>query len=591
MAADGWHRLSPLDAAFLYFERPTQRLHVGCVALLDGPVPFEPFAALLAERLGRLGRYRQRPVRPTFDLDWPSWEDDAAFDVRRHVRHVAVPPPGGEHELHELVDTLFSMPFDRRHPLWEFYLIEGLADGRAAVLSKVHHCMIDGVSGAQTLEVITDPAPDAPPATAAPSAGPTADNGRPGLAARALGAAAAAGAAASILISLARDPVPRLPFNGPLSDARRVAWTTFALDDVLAMRGAAGCKVNDVVLALIAGALRRYLADKAVAVDSLQVRTVTPVSMRQDHERLTLGNRVSAMFPRLPVALADPVARLRAVAAEMRTLKDQGAAQATGLLLALGGALPPAVGAVLGRLAPEQALVNTVCTNVPGPRDVRYLLGRRVFDIHPIVPLFMGMGVEFAILSYAGRLSIGVTFDPTLAPDAERLTDALAEAGAELRAALGPPQPAAGAPLPAGPRVADLMARDLVTIGQHASLAEAHRLMRARRIRHLPVVDGQERLVGLVTHGDLLAAATSSLVTPSEDDRLRLLGRARAYEVMETHLSTARPEEAAAEAGQRMVRHKIGCLPVVGAGATLVGIVTEEDYLRWATEHMGAAAG
>jgi CBS domain-containing protein len=316
------------------------------------------------------------------------------------------------------------------------------------------------------------------------------------------------------------------------------------------------------------------------------VRALTPVNVRRDDEHLALGNRVSAMFPHLPVDVADPLERLRRVAAEMRALKARGDARAAGVVLALAGALPAPFGAWLGRLAPDQPLLSTVCTNVPGPREVRFLLGRPVEELHPIVPLFQGMGVEFAVMSYAGRLSIGVTADAGLVPDAERIAAALTDGMAELRRLLEAEEAAVEVRYPRGPRVADLMTREVVAIDPHASLAQAYRMMRERRIRHLPVVSPGGRLVGLVTHRDLLAASSSSLTFPGEIERLRILDRAQVGDVMETHLSVAEPAEDAAEAGRRMVRHKIGCLPVVHPGGGLTGIVTEEDYLRWATEHM-----
>jgi WS/DGAT/MGAT family acyltransferase len=601
-----WDRLSPLDAAFLYFERPNQRLYVGCVALLEGPVSFDALVGALGARLDALAPWRRRPVRPPLDLSPPAWEADPDFDVRRHVRHVAAPPPGGERELRDLVDMLFATPFDRRHPLWETYLIDGLAGGRTAVLCKVHHCMIDGVSGAQVLEVLTDGSAEEAPAGGVPLAGHAGVNGRPGPIARArealdaLGAAARAVTspiriregllAASIALSFAREPAPTLPFNGALSDARRIVWSSFDLDDFLAIRGAAGCKVNDVVLAVITGALRRYLEGRGVPVNGLRVRALTPVNVRGPDQRLTLGNQVTAMFPWLPVGVADPVERLRRIAAEMGRRKERGDAQAAGAVLALAGALPAPLRALLGRLSPDRALFNTVCTNVPGPRETRWVLGRRVLEIHPIVPLFQGMGLEFAIMSYAGRLSIAATADPVLVPDAERLAEALRAAGAELRDAFAAPHAPAAAGLPAGPAVGELMTRDVVTLRADDSLATAYLVMRLQRIRHLPVVDGARHVIGLVTHRDLLAASSSTLDLPGEAERIELLARARAGEVMETHLSLARPTEDAADAGRRMIRHKIGCLPVTGDDRRLVGIVTEEDFLRWATEHMAPAA-
>jgi CBS domain-containing protein len=228
---------------------------------------------------------------------------------------------------------------------------------------------------------------------------------------------------------------------------------------------------------------------------------------------------------------------------------------------------------------------------VPGPREACSLLGRRNVEVHPIVPLFQGMGLEFAIMSYAGRLSICAAADPHLVPDAADIPGHLGAALAELREAVAvePARPAASGP-PEGPRVGDLMTADVVTIGAYESLGRAHAIMRRRRIRHLPVVADDGRLIGLVTHRDLLAAGPSSLEIPAEADRLRVLERARAGDVMETHLSVTVPGAPAAEAGARMIRHKIGCLPVIEPDGRLAGIVTEEDLLRWATSQLARAS-
>jgi CBS domain-containing membrane protein len=255
------------------------------------------------------------------------------------------------------------------------------------------------------------------------------------------------------------------------------------------------------------------------------------------------------------------------------------------------------VSAVLARLSTFRPLVHTVCTNVPGAREARYLLGRRVREIHPIVPIGLNVGLGFAILSYDRMLSLSVTADSGLVEDVERLCDALRAAEEELRVCLGvtsvePHAARSAAPdaAGAGPAVADLMSTDVLTVDLHATLDRAWETMRVHRIRHLPVVDGHGRLVGLVTHRDLLAASNSSLAFPAEAERVRVLRVARVHDLMETHLSTATPEERAADAGRRMVRHKIGCLPVIDDSGRLVGIVTEEDFLRWATAHMESEA-
>jgi diacylglycerol O-acyltransferase / wax synthase len=577
-------RLSPLDASFLYWEKPNQRMHVGCLALLDGPLPFDAFVTAMEERLGAIPRYRERPVRPLLDLDWPRWETDPTFEMRRHFRHVAVPPPGGARELHALVDGLFATRLDPRRPLWETYVIDGLAGGGSALLCKIHHSMIDGVSGAQLLETMSDPAPHAPPHASAHAVPRSLrEFFRPSAI---LEAVRDARQALGFLASVVLEPIPALPFNGPITDARRIVWTSFALDDFLTMRGTAGCKVNDVVLAVIAGALRRYIVARGVRPDGVRPRVLVPVSVRRADDHMSLGNLVSSMFPRLPVDVEDPIERLRQVAEETRTLKEQGQPRATSLAMQLVGALPAPVNALLGRLIASTPPINTVCTNVPGPREACHLLGRRILEIHPIVPLFQGLGMEFAIMSYAGRLSICAAVEPHLVPDAEDVPRHLQAAAEELHAALDvgavPETAAAGV----SPSVAALMSREIVALRPGDSLARAWTVMRLDRIRHLPVIGGDGHLVGLVTHRDLLAASSSTLSVPLEEDRVRLLTRARAADVMETHVSIAAPGDPAALAGERMIRHKIGCLPVVEADGRLVGIVTEEDFLRWATAHM-----
>ncbi|MEW6267938.1 MAG: wax ester/triacylglycerol synthase family O-acyltransferase, partial [Thermodesulfobacteriota bacterium] len=542
----------------------------------------------------------------TLELDRPAWEPDPTFDVRRHVHHVALPAPGGDTELRELLDCLLMAPLDARHPLWEVHLIDGLATGSSVLFCKMHHCMIDGVSGAQILEHLTDPAPETVPSSE-PSCPLSANDaldlrpaeGSEGLSAwlriptpaAALDGARMAGEALTTIAGLLREPSDRLPFNQPLSDRRTFAWATLSLDDVLAVRGRAGCKANDVLLAVIAGALHRHLEARGVETGQLRVRTIVPVSVRRSHERLQLGNLVSAMLPRLPVGIPDPAARLRAVAQETQELKSRGQPRAARLMLQLLDALPAPVEALLGRLAPEGLLANTICTNVPGPREVRYLLGHRVRALHGLVPLMQSMGVEFAILSYAGTVSITVTADPSLVPDVRELAGALEESARELVAAYRVEAEEVQRPVRSpSPCVADLMTRKVISIRPADSLLLAFRLMRTRRIRHLPVLDASSRLIGIVTHRDLLAAASSSLDRETVDAQVHVLAGSEASEVMETHLCVASPHEPAAAAGARMIGHKIGCLPVLDEAGRLVGIVTEEDFVRWATENMASVA-
>jgi diacylglycerol O-acyltransferase len=588
----GSPRLTPLDAAFLYFERPTQLLHVGCVAMLDGAPPFDDFVGAIGERLSRLARYRQIPVRPRFDWGLPTWQPDPHFDPRRHVHQRVLPAPADEATLARVVDHVFSIPLPLDRSPWEMTLVQGLPRGRSALVTKVHHCMIDGVSGSQVLEAISDPKEARP---AAPTGSQivserhrsTLERVRALLGHVDLHTLAELG---STLATFVRDPVSSLPFNAPLSPSRRLVWASFDLRDFLALRGAAGCTLNDAVLAVIAGALRRYLVTHAIPTAGLHVRAGVPVSVRADQDRLTLGNLFSAVVPRLPIDVSDPAERLRRVAREMITVKSRHQAQATGILLGLLGSLPAPIEALIGRLLPDTALLNTICTNVPGPRERCAILGVRIADVHPFVPLFQSMGIEFAIMSYADRLSIAAAVDPDLVPDAEVLRGFLAAALVELQDALVSDRPATS-PLTAssGTPVRSLMSEPVLTLSPDDSLEHAWLLMARARVRHLPVVADRQHLLGLVTHRDLLGTTPNRTYVPDAPTRVRLLASVSARDVMDTHVLVARPDEPAAVAGERLIACKTGALPIVEPNGRLVGILTSGDLARWATQHMAGA--
>lgn len=579
--------LSPADATFLWWERDTQRLHVGCVAVLDGPVAHDDLVRVVRERLCTHPRWRQRPVRAVLDWHLPTWEDVPRFDPAMLVKHVAVPAPGDDAELRRVCDAIFATPLDPELPLWEVTLVGGLTGDRSAVILKIHHCMIDGVSGAQVLDALTDsvdPSEAVPPPL--PPGGGGAHTASP-LARLVGGMRTAWEIGASVVEMLARPATP-LPFTGTLSPARHLVWSSFSLDEVLALRGAAGCKVNDVVLAIITGAVRREILARGGTVQEAVVRAMVPVSTRGSADRGSLGNLVSTMSPLLPVHLEDPAARLAAIQRDLRSRKERGQPQAMSTMLSVVNSLPSAVDALIARLVPDTLVYSTVCTNIPGPRGRRTLLGRRVLDIHPFVPLAFQMGIEFAILSQGDRLSISATVDPALVPDADRIGDSLQASFDELQAAFVPPAATGDAPADAaGTRVGDLMTRAVLALAPHDSLASAWRLMRRARVRHLPVLGPNGGVLGLLTHRDLLGASTSSVSMPDEEQRIGLLALVRVEDVMETHVQVTTADAPAAEAGVRMLRGKIGCLPVVDGEGRLAGIVTAEDFVRWATAHLG----
>lgn len=453
-AASGDGRLSDLDEAFLYLERPNQPMQIGCVAELDGHLELEELLATLEVRLAPLPRFRQRPAHSPFNLRGVSWEDDPVFDIRQHVRHVALPPPADEQSLRHVVETLFATPLPPDRPLWQIHLIDGLPGRRSALLCKVHHCMSDGISALGVLERIADPANDgagAPAADAAtdedaPSSAKAAPRSLPGAIGGLLdrlraiaepGALQAAvrdvGSALDAVASFVQEPVSVLPFHGRLGHGRRMIWRSFPFDEFDSLRVAGDCTINDAVLTVITGALRAYLDEEGVCPDDARVRLLVPMSVRGANGNAEMGNLITAVFPWLPVDEEDPLERLNRVREEMSAIKGREMGRATGILLGLLGLLPSAVEAAALRLLPDVPLVSAACTNVRGPAQPLRLLGRRIAEIHPIMNLFQGIGLAFAVASYAGRLSICAATDPRLLPDGERLIDAVEEAVYELR--------------------------------------------------------------------------------------------------------------------------------------------------------------
>jgi diacylglycerol O-acyltransferase / wax synthase len=459
--ADERVRLSALDAAFLYLERPSQAFHIGCIAILEQSPSLEELRDSVGARLASLRRFRQIPARARFDLAWPTWQDDPRFDLRQHVRCVALPRPGNREELEDVVETLYSTPLAPDRPLWEIHLIEGLEDGRAALLCKVHHCMSDGISGFKVLEHLADDADDRAIECEARSVADLAEARRKHAAPVARGPLAALlraledpaeslrkrardlASAAGTLARFVEEPASPAPFNGRLGRARRVTWRSFPFESLGSLRTAAACTINDAALAVVSGALRRHLEQQDSRGADRLIRAVVPTSLRPtdedgrgSREDLELGNQVTAVFPRLPVHIADPIVRLQRVREEMRRLKEGGQAGGTSLVLALAGALPSATEASILHAVPDWPLVNTLCTNVPGPKRRLRLAGQEVLDIHPIAPLFLNVGLAFAVASYADRISISAIADPGLVRDLGAIGDGIADSLHETRVAL-----------------------------------------------------------------------------------------------------------------------------------------------------------
>jgi diacylglycerol O-acyltransferase len=468
-------RMSAQDAAFLHMERDNAPMHVGGVSIFEGPAP--PFDELLARIAGKLvlvPRYRQVVRFVPFGVSRPVWVDDPHFNLGYHVRRTALPAPGGDGELRSLVGRVMSQNLDRAKPLWEIWVVEGLEQGRWAMLSKVHHCMVDGVAGTDLMAVLLDverePAPPpeddwlpAPPPSDATLLGQAVIDRmvNPFAAAESIaGALRAPREFAGLLEQTAKGIVnsagmarqsPASSLNGPLGPHRRWDWARGRLSDVQMVRKALGGTVNDVVLAAITNGFRELLLSRGESTDRV-LRTLVPVSVRRPGERGTYNNRVSAMFAELPVAIDDPAAQLRSITEQMAGLKDSKQAVAGEVLTSLSGFAPPmllALGARLAARLPQRSL-NTGTTNVPGPQFPLYAGGRRMLESFPYIPLFAQVRVAVAIFSYDGGLTFGISGDYDTAPDVDVLAAGI-EAGLAQLVALAEPAPAAD-PTPAPER-------------------------------------------------------------------------------------------------------------------------------------------
>jgi WS/DGAT/MGAT family acyltransferase len=451
-------RMTTRDAGFLYLERPHAPLHIGCVAVLDGPLTLRRLAERIEARLPRLRRYAQRALPVPFELAHPSWEEDPAFDVRNHLFRWALPSPGGLAELQEAAAALLTRRLDRARPLWEMHLFEGLDGGGSALLQLVHHCMIDGVAGVQLLEELLDPVPDvADPLAPLPEPRPLPSSARRvgsavgegiwrglGSAGRLLEVASRPAAARESMrrlrdaaygaVRLATADVPVLPWNAKLGWRRTLAFTRLPLAGVSRIRAAHGGTVNDVVLSVLAGGLHRYLRGNGVPTRGIEVVALVPVSLRRPEESHRLGNRISGMLVPLAVDPVQEVARLAATRAITDRLKASAAWAGIDALLAVLDDVPAPLLAGLGRGIRSARLANVVATNVPGPRETRWLCGRRVESLTGIVPIVDGMGLGLAVLSYDGWLHVGLNADTGLVPDLEKLEQGVREAFAELGA-------------------------------------------------------------------------------------------------------------------------------------------------------------
>src|ERR687893_1248616 len=460
MAVGHKDRLSPVDASFLAQEHQASHMHVGAIAVFEGPPPaYDDFIEGLESRLHLVPRYRQKLAEPRFEMGRPFWVDDPRFNIEYHVRHTGLPRPGSEEQLRQLAGRIFSQRLDRSKPLWELWLVQGLEDNRFALISKTHHSLVDGVSGVDIATVLFDlqPVPAEPEGEddwtpePVPSDVDLVAEWFKGLArtpfslaGRAIGALQNPGRSAAQARHAAEgigdvlwaglNPSPDVPLNVEIGPHRRVVWVRSALADFKAIKNALGGTVNDAVLAVVAGALGRWLRTRGVRTEGIELRALVPVSIRTQDEQGSLGNRIAAMRGPLPVYVKDPVERLRQVQESMGNLKQSKQALGAEVIAGLTDFAPPTLLAQASRLNFSTRLFNLIVTNVPGPQFPLYLLGRELEEIVPVAFLPENHSLAVAIMSYNGRVNFGLLADYDAMPDVDEVAADLEETLAELLA-------------------------------------------------------------------------------------------------------------------------------------------------------------
>jgi diacylglycerol O-acyltransferase / wax synthase len=468
-------RMSTLDAGFYFVEHQNVPMHIGSLAIFEGPAPaYAELLALYEAKLPLVRRYRQVVRTPPVPVFRPYWSDDHDFDLGYHLRHAAVPPPGGPEQLREMSARIFAQRLDRARPLWEAWFLEEVEGGRWAILSKVHHAMVDGIGGADLMaalfeagpeSVLPVPAPWEPrpgPSTAEVIAGGVVDTVTwplhqlaelPGFLLRRLPSPSEVLQFGRGLTGSARRlAVPSASsLNGPISPHRRWTWTTASLTQVKKIRRALNVTVNDVVLAAVTTGFRELLQARGELEDGLVVRTLVPVSLRGEDEHRPVSNQVSAVLANLPVSEPDPVRRLELLHQQMADLKRSRQAVGAELLTEMLGFAAPALLALGSRAAfrMPQPLVQAVTTNVPGPRFELFILGRKLVELYPYVPIGDHVRIGIAVFSYLDTFSFGITADYGAVPEADLdiLTAGISHGLADLLARARPPR---RRPRPAG---------------------------------------------------------------------------------------------------------------------------------------------
>ncbi len=460
-AAGNLERLTAVDASFLTNESDTSHMHIGGLLIFEGPPPrYVDLVEHVRGRLDQVPRFRQRLVVPPLEAGRPLWADDVNFNLSYHIRHTALPDPGGEAQLQRLAARVFSQQLDRSKPLWEMWLVQGLERDRFALLTKTHHAAVDGIAGVDIGTVLFDLEPVPEPAPVEDGWVPVPTPGTAQLIARGASDVAAAPvklaerAVAAVrhpetaarravealegvaeVVGAFADPAPDMPLNQPIGPHRRFTWTRSELATFKRIKDTFGGTVNDVVLAVVTGALRKWLHERSIRTEGLELRALVPVSIRAADERGQLGNKLAALRGPLPVYVEDPVRRLRVVSEQMEGLKRSKQALGAEVISRFNDFAPPTLLAQAARINFSTRLFNLIVTNVPGPQQPLYVLGRELEEVFPIAFLPQNHALAVAIMSYNGRICFGLLADYDSMEDVETVARGLDESLAELEQA------------------------------------------------------------------------------------------------------------------------------------------------------------
>jgi len=449
-------RLTPADALFLHLEDDHTHMHVASCTIFEGSVDYQEAIEEVRRRLHLVPRFRQKLASVPLGAGRPVWVDDQHFNIEYHLRHTALPAPGSEEQLKNLAGRIMSQQLDRTKPLWEIWLVDKLAGERFAMISKTHHCLVDGVSGADITAVLLDLAPEPPDLRAepwTPEPEPThaklvADAVRERMTEpleiargvrrilRAPRRIAKTGAefleAMGALAWAGLNPAPKTALNVPIGPHRRVEFVRSSLADFKTIKSALGGTVNDVVLAVVSGALRRFLEHRAIDVRGLELKAMVPVSTRSESEQGALGNRVTSMAAPLPIYEEEPMLRLAIVREAMKDVKSSKQAVGAEMVMQLSGFAPPTILGQAARLQAQQRFVNLLVTNVPGPQFPLYTQGHKLIDLFPMAPLGANQALNIAVMSYDGQLGFGLVADFDAIPDLGVIAEGLEKSIAEL---------------------------------------------------------------------------------------------------------------------------------------------------------------